>query len=362
MKIIEAEAIAIDIPIKAPLRVSGGVNLDFAKDIIVKLTDEKGNTGYGEGAPRIRITGETRKECLAFLNNELFPNLLGEEISIGNISSILAEFPGHHAAKAPVDMAVYDILSSSMGVPLYRFLGGAVRTQLPVARSVSLDIPAAMQQEACDMIAQGIQRIKLKVGVDRDQDIETVRCVREVVGKDIDINIDANQGWQVGETIAILRELETYGIWFCEQPVHQDDIDGLKEIRAKTSVKIMADESAYSAEKVRELVSKQAVDCVNIKLEKCGGLTPAIKISSICREGGIPCQLGDAVTGGLNTAAGIHFACSNSNVQYFEFGCGPFMRVRDFTDVGQYYSEGVIRIINENGIGINMDLDSVRTP
>ncbi|MBW1752200.1 MAG: hypothetical protein JRJ46_03685, partial [Deltaproteobacteria bacterium] len=74
-----------------------------------------------------------------------------------------------------------------------------------------------------------------------------------------------------------------------------------------------------------------------------------------------PCQLGDAVTGGLNTAAGIHFACSNSNVQYFEFGCGPFMRVRDFTDVGRYYSAGVIRIIDKKGIGINMDIDSVRT-
>ena len=75
MKIVEAEAISIDIPIKAPLRVSGGSNLDFSKDIIVKITDEKGNTGYGEGAPRIRITGETRKECLLFLNDELFPVL-----------------------------------------------------------------------------------------------------------------------------------------------------------------------------------------------------------------------------------------------------------------------------------------------
>jgi len=361
MKIIKTEAIAIDIPIKAPLRVSGGGNLDFARDIIVKLTDEKGNTGYGEGAPRIRITGETRKECLAFLNNELFPNLLGQEISIGNISSILAEFPGYFAAKAPVDMAVYDIMSKRMGVPLYRFLGGAVRTQLPVARAVSLDTPAVMQQEAQAMIAQGIHRIKLKVGVNRDQDIETVRTVREVVGKDIDINIDANQAWQVAEAIDILRELEPYDILFCEQPVHKDDIDGLQEIRAKTGVKIMADESAYSPEKVLELVSKQAVDCVNIKLEKCGGLTPAVQISSICRAGGIPCQLGDAVTGGLNTAAGIHFACSNANVQYFEFGCGPFMRVRDFTDVGQYYAAGVIRIIHENGIGIHMDIDSVRT-
>ena len=79
MKIVEAEAIPIDIPIKAPLRVSGGVNLYFSKDIIVKITDEKGNTGYGEGAPRIRITGETRKECLSFLNNELFPNLKNEK-------------------------------------------------------------------------------------------------------------------------------------------------------------------------------------------------------------------------------------------------------------------------------------------
>lgn len=361
MKITEAEAISIDIPIKAPLRVSGGVNLDFSKDIIVKITDEKGNTGYGEGAPRIRITGETRRECLSFLNDELFPNLKGEKISTGNISSILDEFPGHNAAKAPVDMAVYDIMSKRMGVPLYRFLGGAVRTKLPVARSVSLDTPEAMKTEAWDIVSEGIRRIKLKVGVNREQDIETVRTVREAVGKEIDINIDANQGWQVGEAVDILQKLKPYGIMFCEQPVHKDNIDGLKEIREKTGVKIMADESAYSPEKVLELVSKRAADCVNIKLEKCGGITPAIQISSICSAGGIPCQLGDAVTGGLNTAAGIHFACSNFNVKYFEFGCGPFMRVRDFTDVDQYYSKGVIQIINETGIGINMDIDSVRT-
>ncbi|MFC1828136.1 mandelate racemase/muconate lactonizing enzyme family protein [Thermodesulfobacteriota bacterium] len=360
MKIAEAEAISIDIPIKAPLRVSGGVNLYFAKDIIVKITDEKGNIGYGEGAPRVRITGETRKECLSFLNDELFPNLKGEEITIENISSVLDVFPGHHAAKAPVDVAVYDILSRRMGVPLYQFLGGSVRTKLPVARSVSLDRPDVMTKEAQGLISEGIRRIKLKVGVNRDQDIETVRTVREVVGKNIDINIDANQGWQVNEAIDILREMEPYGILFCEQPVQKDDIDGLKEIREKTGVKIMADESADAPEKVRELVSKQAVDCVNIKLEKCGGITPAVQISSICGSGGIPCQLGDAVTGGLNTAAGIHFACANANVHYFEFGCGPFMRVRDFTDVDQYYSEGVIRIIDEKGIGIHMDIDSVR--
>lgn len=360
MKIVKTEAIAIDIPIKAPLRVSGGVNLDFSKDIIVKIIDEKGNTGYGEGAPRVRITGETRKECLSFLNDELFPNLKGEIISIGNISSILNEFPGHYAAKAPVDMAVYDIISKSMGVPLYQFLGGAVRTELPVARSVSLNTPDVMKKEALEMISEGIYRIKLKVGVDRDHDIETVRTVREAVGENIDINIDANQGWQISEAIDILKELEPYDILFCEQPVQKDDIDGLKEVKEKTNVKIMADESAYSPEKILELISKRAVDCVNIKLEKCGGITPAIQISSICSAGGIPCQLGDAVTGGLNTAAGIHFACSNYNIQFFEFGCGPFMRVKDFTDVGRYYSEGVIRIINEKGIGINMDLDRVR--
>ena len=361
MKIIEAEAISIDIPIKAPLRVSGGVNLDFSRDILVKITDEKGNTGYGEGAPRTRITGETRKECLSFLNDELLPNLKGEKISIGNISSILSGFSGHHAAKAPVDVAVYDILSKRMGVPLYWFLGGSVRTRLPVARSVSLDTPEIMKAEALDLVSQGIRRIKLKVGVNRDRDVETVRTVREAVGEKIDINIDANQGWQVGEAIDILKALEPYGILYCEQPVHKDDIDGLKEVREKTGVKIMADESADSPEKVLELVSKNAADCVNIKLEKCGGITPALQISSICDAGGIPCQLGDAVTGGLNTAAGIHFACSNLNVQYFEFGCGPFMRVRDFTDVDRYYSKGIIRIIDETGIGVRMDIDSVRT-
>jgi L-alanine-DL-glutamate epimerase-like enolase superfamily enzyme len=258
-------------------------------------------------------------------------------------------------------MAVYDIMSKSLGVPLYKFLGGAVRTKLAVARSVSLNTPDVMKKEAQDIISQGIYRIKLKVGVNRNQDIETVRGVRAAVGGKIDINIDANQGWQVSEAIDILRELESYGILFCEQPVQKDDIDGLIEIKENTNVKIMADESADSPEKVLELISKRAVDCVNIKLEKCGGITPAVQISSICSAGGIPCQLGDAVTGGLNTAAGIHFACSNYNVQYFEFGCAHFMRVRDFTDVGRYYSEGVIRIINEEGIGINMDIDSVKS-
>ena len=216
-------------------------------------------------------------------------------------------------AKAAVDIACHDILGKDSGLALYKLLGGLSNT-IETDMTVGIDAPEIMAAHAKEHIKAGFRVIKTKVGTDITEDLARVKAIREAVGDDVKIRLDANQGWNAREAVELLKRLNEYDIELVEQPVRRFDFEGLKYVTANSPVPVMADESCWDSRDALHLVSERAVDFINIKLMKCGGLCEAKKIVNIAEAAGVEIMLGCmAEESGIaiNAAAALGAALGN---------------------------------------------------
>jgi L-alanine-DL-glutamate epimerase-like enolase superfamily enzyme len=173
-----------------------------------------------------------------------------------------------------------------------------------------------MVADALDAILRGYQILKIKVGDNPQKDIERIEAIAEVVGDDIVLRLDANQGWSVDETIHVMTVLENHGIYpeLLEQPVRASDIEGLRQIKQRIQTPLLADESVFSVEDARRLLDMQAVDLINIKLAKCGGISNALKLADLAEEYGVKCMLGCMLEGPISVGAAVHVASARAEI------------------------------------------------
>jgi L-alanine-DL-glutamate epimerase-like enolase superfamily enzyme len=291
MKIVSIDFQTQSIALKKPFTIALGT-ITQADNIFVKITTDEGIVGLGEAAPETFVTGETLKSCTAALEL-LTQKLIGENpLNIAKIHEIMNRaMLGNGAAKAAIDIACYDILGKTANLPLYKLLGGHsdfVQTDM----TISIDTPAVMAAEAKKYVDLGFEAIKIKVGVDPIEDVERIIAIRKAVGPDVQLRVDANQGWTPKEAVRAIERISPYNIAFIEQPVAAKNIDGLKFVRDHVTENIMSDESAFVPQDAFSLVKKDVVDYVNIKLMKCGGIYPALKIVATCESAGVACMIG----------------------------------------------------------------------
>lgn len=297
-----------------PMKVAFATIVDM-QTCIIRITTDEGITGYGEAAPFSYVTGDNLETVIS-VGNEFRKALIGmDPRAIGAIHRVMdGMYAGNTAIKAGIDIACYDIASKAAGLPLYRFLGGDdphVHSDV----TIGIDEPEAMADAASAWVRKGFDIIKVKLGEEIAVDAERIRAIREAVGDEIKIRIDANQGWSVKDTIIISRKLSALGVDLIEQPVPAFDFDGLSEIRKSTDLMIAADESCHSIHDAARLAAMRAVDIVNIKLMKCGGIYNAIKIAAICEGAGIPCMIGCMGESTLANLAGMHLAAATDNIK-----------------------------------------------
>ena len=291
MKITDVKVHLVKAPLTVPLHISLGV-IDYAAGCLVEVETDEGITGYGEGSPGGLITGENVEGTAATIVL-LRDHLLGTdprdlEKVYGIMQRAVAYAP---SAKAAIDIACHDILGKACGQPLYRLLGG-MDSRLETDMTVGIDTPEVMAQRAAKHVKDGFKVIKTKVGRSMKEDLACVKAIREAVGDDVKIRLDANQGWHGKEAVELIRHLNEYDIELVEQPVPRYDFEGLKYVTANSPVPIMADESCWDSRDALRLVSERAVDLINIKLMKCGGLYEAKKIVNIAEAAGVECMLG----------------------------------------------------------------------
>lgn len=316
MKIVSIDFQTQSIALKKPFTIALGT-ITQADNIFVKITTDEGIVGLGEAAPETFVTGETLKSCTAALEL-LTQKLIGENpLNIAKIHEIMNRaMLGNGAAKAAIDIACYDILGKTANLPLYKLLGGYsdfVRTDM----TISIDTPAVMAAEAKKYVDLGFEAIKIKVGVDPIEDVERIIAIRNAVGPDVQLRVDANQGWMPKEAVRAIERIRPYNIAFIEQPVAAKNIDGLKFVRDHVTENIMSDESAFVPQDAFSLVKKDVVDYVNIKLMKCGGIYPALKIAATCESAGVACMIG-CMSGETNisVAAAAHLAAAQSIIHF----------------------------------------------
>ncbi|WP_250630399.1 mandelate racemase/muconate lactonizing enzyme family protein [Rhodoflexus caldus] len=349
--ITKIEIFRLQVPLKYPFVISLGTIRD-ADNIIVKIHTDDGLFGTGEGCPYVYIVGETAQS--AFANAQAMANLwLGKDASAieNRIVELKKIFPFNYTLRSAFDMALYDWLGKKCQQPLYKLLGGANDRTLSTDMTVGIASPEEMAATALKFKQEGFPAIKLKLGTGVAEDVARVRAVREVIGYDIPIRIDANQGWNATTAVQTLQQLAAFQIQFCEEPISRGQVHYLPHVRQNSPIPIMADESLFDSHDAFRLAAADACDYFNIKLSKSGGIYEALRIVAIADAAGKQSQIGCMSETRLALTAFAHLALARKNIQFFDMD-SVYMLAADPVQGGiQFHAGGKITVPDAAGLG-----------
>ncbi|MBV1757773.1 MAG: dipeptide epimerase [Dethiosulfatibacter sp.] len=355
MKITDIKVEKLPLKLLKPFKVSLGV-IEQYDTIIVKIITNEGIYGVGESSPIEFVTGESVDTAIAVIK-ALAEKLKGmDPLDIELIHQVMDRYiTNNTAAKAGIDIALFDIKGKVMGVPLYKVLGGN-SNQLETDITLSIDEPKEMAYAAKEKVDSGFKIIKVKAGIDPEMDIEAIRLIREAVGNDIKLKMDANQGWTVADAVMVMNAVEKYGVYAVEQPRPYWDIDGTAFIRKKVNIKVMVDESVFSPEDAINVVKREAADIINIKLMKSGGIYKAEQINAIAQASGLSCMVGCMLESRIGIAAGAHFVASKKNI--LDADLDGFMVCKECEGIngGFDIKGGTMTLYDKPGIGIDLNM------
>ena len=335
-----------------PFTISAGTSTE-SHNIIIKLTTDYDVYGWGEASPSKRVTKETPETVLKSIAR-IAPRLIGMcPLRIAHDLDMMDQLvPENPSAKAAIDIALHDVLGKTAKKPTWRILGG-YRERVPTDITLSIKTPKEMAKDALKAVKKGFKALKVKVGINPQEDFERIKLIREAVGNEIAIRIDANQGWTVNQALTVLKKLAKFDIQFVEQPIEANDIRGLARIKKASPIPVMADESVHSPAHALRLIKAEAVDMINIKLMKSGGIFNARKIAEIAEAANVPCMIGCMAESTIGITAAVHFAAANKNVQYADLDCDLLLADKLVTQggAGMKASERIPN--NEPGLGIS---------
>jgi L-alanine-DL-glutamate epimerase-like enolase superfamily enzyme len=220
---------------------------------------------------------------------------------------------GNNQSKAVIDYALHDIMGKTLGVPVYKLLGGLANEKIPLAFVMSSGTVEEVSAEGKALVKAGFKGIKLKVGARTpDEDIEMIGALRKAVGNNIRLMIDTNGGWNYNQALFILQRVGKYDIFLSEQPVPWWDIDSLARLRRKVDVPIFPDESAVELNDLIKIIKMDAADGFFLKIPKAGGILKSQKWVSIAQAANLPVMCGCMVNSGLGAAVEAHFLAATA--------------------------------------------------
>lgn len=341
-----------------PLETSSET-ITYIKTIIVRVTTAGGLVGYGEASPCSSIAGEGVDSTLGFLGI-LSEQLVGFEASaLAGIHHKLDELSnGQTAAKAAIDIALHDILAQRAQLPLFRFLGGS-DPRVQINYTISFNKPEVMANSAREAVDKGFRHLKVKCGHDCQQDVDTIAAIREAVGPDVVLRLDANQGWIVHEAIEALHQMEAYDILGVEQPLLLNNFEGMSALRKSISQALVLNGDRHSPEYALLAAQKGICDMINIKLMKSGGIYPALKINAIAEAAGMNCMVGCLMETLISTGAGAHLVASRPTITIADLEVCLKVDEQDCIR-GAFDREGDVLILRETpGLGVVVDFEAL---
>ena len=353
MKITEVRLGTISVPLRVPFKTALR-SVSSVEDVIVEIHTDTGAVGYGEAPPTGVITGDTTGAIIGAIKDHIAKTIIGRDVDDFEdvIQSVQKCILKNTSAKAAVDMALWDLYGQLYKIPVYKMLGGA-RKHIITDITISVNSPEEMARDAVDAINRGYDCLKVKVGADPTLDVARLSAVREAVGNNVCIRIDANQAWQPKEAVRILNQMQEKGlaIKFVEQPVKAHDLEGLKYVTDCSYVPVLADESVFSPEDALKIMQMRAADLVNIKLMKCGGLYNALKIVSAAEVYGVECMIGCMLEAKISVNAAVELACAKKIITKIDLD-GPVLCSEDPIIGGAVFEEQKITVSDAPGLGI----------
>ena len=353
MKITEVKLGKISVPLRVPFKTALR-SVSSVEDIVVEVHTDTGAVGYGEAPPTGAITGDTTGAILGALQDHIIKTVVGRDVDdFEDLMLALNKcIVGNTSAKAAMDMALWDLYGQLYKIPVYKLLGGS-RKEIITDITISVNDPDEMARDAVDAVRRGYDTLKIKVGAHPELDVARLTAVRQAIGSDTRIRIDANQGWEPKQAVRLLNQMQEKGldIEFVEQPVKAHDIDGLRYVTERSYVPVLADESVFSPEDAVRIMQTRAADLVNIKLMKCGGLYNALKIVSVAEVYGVECMIGCMLEAKISVNAAVHLACAKKIITKIDLD-GPVLCSEDPILGGAVFDEQRITVSDEPGLGI----------
>jgi L-alanine-DL-glutamate epimerase-like enolase superfamily enzyme len=309
MRIARIETIPVDVPIDPRLAIVGSRGGHLTSPFLVlRVHTDEDVTGVGEVSCTPGWSGEDRVTAAHLIATYLEPALVGEDpLDVARLSALMnARLAGNPFTRAGIEMALWDVLGKVAGLPLYRLWGDAQREFVPTKFSVSGVGPERAAEIARWAVERGFRAMKVKVGRDLAGDLERVAAVREAVGPEVRLGVDANGGWPPWIAIEAVERLTEFEIAFVEQPVARADLGWMAAVRSRSRIPIVADESVETVFDAMALVRAQAADALSIYVGKGAGLGMARKIANVAGAAGMACTVGSNGELGVASAAMIH--------------------------------------------------------
>lgn len=352
-KVVSVEVFPLNMTLKEVMKIALATPFT-ADNVLVRLRTDDGVIGYGESSPYSAVMGETQASDFV-LAKPLAAMVKGRDpFTLPQIIDAMTGFsPTSPGITAAFEMALWDICGKTAGQPVYRLLGAA-RESFETDQTVYLDAADVMTSKALAIARRGFKNIKIKLGETPESDIARVKAIREAVGPGVALRTDANQAWTVSNAIRTLRGLEPYNVQFCEQPVPYWDWAGLKQIRNNSPIPVMADESVHSPHDAITGIREDAMDMINMKLMKTGGILQAVRLAHIAAAANVPCMLGCMNETRVALTAAAHVVMSQEIIRYADLDA--FLEHESDPVVGgMQVKAGVVTLPDAPGLGLDID-------
>ena len=357
MKITKIIGHNVRIPLVYPAKWSGGIR-HAAPAYILEIHTDEGIVGLGE------CVGPSIPTLATIVEEEFSQFLIGQDpLKIELLTRRMEEFArnwlkvGYHAISG-IEMALLDIKGKWLNTPVYQLLGGQCKKEIGYAGYLFIDEPEVNAKRALAYKEQGYKEIKLKVGRDLNHDADTLAAIRQAIGSDIKIRIDANMHWSLPTAIKWIKTLQPYDLQYVEQPMPDYDLDGMAALRKAVDVPIATDESCSSVERVLEMIKRESCDVFVVYVSEAGGLTRARTIASIADACGKWCVMGSWAETGIATMAGAHVIASTTNFAF----CNDshyMLQSDDIITKPLQIKNGAISIPQGAGLGVELDLQKL---
>lgn len=335
--------------------------------LIVTIHTDDGISGQGEATVVPGWTGESQAGAWHYIDKLLSPLLIGKDplhihALTDSIDRILVDNP---FTKAAIEMALVDLAAKAMKVPANILLGGPRRPAgIPLKFSIGAFSPTEAARVARYAMSLGLKAAKVKVGLDVSGDIARVEAVRQAVGDDFQVAVDANSGWTESDAVRAIPYLEKLRVNVLEQPLRRGDFRGCAGLRRRTSIPLMLDESVFTPQHALEAIRAEACDLISIYPGKNGGILRSLEIAQLAASAGLECTIGSNLEMDLGTAAMLHLAVAVPALAT-EVGhdiIGPLYYEGCFTRSPIRYVNGCAVVPEGDGLGVETMASEAAAP
>ena len=359
MKIERVEVFGVAVPLVGEFK-NAYLSKSVVKSAVVRITASGGAVGLGNIDPTPGYSKENTEDHLRVLRDKLAPLLVGMDPT--NVHRVLEKIepavPGFLDSKAAIEMACVDLSARAAGMPVYTYLGGAVKDKLLFNAWIGILPPEQAAKETLEWKHKGFRSAKIKVGGNIEADRDRVQAIREAVGADFQLRIDANAGYDADTSIKLAKMVAPYKLQLFEQPVPADDIAGMARVRREANavgVPIMADESVLDHASLIRIIKADAADIVKVKVMKQGGFLNTRRMIATAEAAGVRCVVGHGFGLGVNTMAEIMLAATSQNVIDGLECVGPLKTRDDIVTHKLDLNAGSLPLPGGPGLGVTLD-------